>query len=55
MNFFNRLLKNTTGLTYLEYALLAALIVAVGVGVVTTIGTGLNNRLANVNTAANPV
>lgn len=48
------MLKDETGATMVEYALMIALIAAVCVGVVTTIGTGANTQFGTVNTSLNP-
>jgi pilus assembly protein Flp/PilA len=46
-NFFN----DESGATAVEYGLMVALIAAVIVGVVTTIGTTLNGKFDEINTA----
>lgn len=43
--------KNTSGLTYLEYALMAALVIVVGVTVVTNIGTKTKTKMEAVEAA----
>jgi pilus assembly protein Flp/PilA len=53
MEKIRRFFKDETGATAVEYGLLVALIAAVIVGVVTTIGTGLNTKFGLVNTAIN--
>jgi pilus assembly protein Flp/PilA len=45
--------KDQKGATMVEYALMLALIAAVCVGVVTTIGTGANSKFGFVNTSLN--
>jgi len=46
-------LRNQKGATMVEYALMVALIAAVCVGVITTIGTGANTKFGVVNTKLN--
>ena len=47
-NFISRFLKNESGATAIEYGLIAALIAAVIITAVTTIGTNLQTTFTNV-------
>jgi pilus assembly protein Flp/PilA len=48
--FINRILKNESGATAIEYGLIAALIAVVIIGATTTIGTNLNTKFTSVGT-----
>ncbi len=51
MERIKRFFKDESGATMVEYGLMVALIAAVCVGVVTTIGTSLNTKFGVVDTA----
>jgi pilus assembly protein Flp/PilA len=46
----NRFLKDKTGATAVEYALIVALLAAVIVGAVTTLGGGISTAFTNIKT-----
>ncbi|WP_461211312.1 Flp family type IVb pilin [Desulfocurvus sp. DL9XJH121] len=48
------LIRNEEGVTALEYGMIAALIAAVVVGTVTTLGTSINTAFEKVSTALTP-
>ncbi len=47
MSFVRRLMRDTAGATAIEYSLMAALIGALLVGVVTSVGQGVQSKLFN--------
>ena len=49
-NFFVRLLRDQSGATAIEYGLIAALIAAVVIGALTTIGSNLNGTFTTIGT-----
>ena len=49
-NFFLRLLRDESGATAIEYGLIAALIAAVVIGALTTIGSNLNGTFTTIGT-----
>jgi pilus assembly protein Flp/PilA len=51
--FVNRLRRNTSGVTAIEYGLIAGLIAVVIITAVTAIGTDLNTKFTAVGTALN--
>ncbi len=51
---FNALIRDEEGATMVEYALMVALIAAVSVGIVTTLGQSVSKVFAGVNTAIQP-
>lgn len=51
--FVNRLRRNTSGVTAIEYGLIAGLIAVVIITAVTAIGTDLNTKFTAVSTALN--
>jgi pilus assembly protein Flp/PilA len=50
-NLMNRFAKDESGATAIEYGLIAALIAVVCIAVWTAIGTNMNDRFTEVNTA----
>jgi len=50
-NLFARFVKDESGATAIEYGLIAALIAVVIIGAVTTLGTNLSAKFANIATA----
>ena len=50
-NVFARFAKDESGATAIEYGLIAALISVVIIAVLTTVGTNLNTKFANIGTA----
>lgn len=48
LKFFHRLLKDKSGVTAIEYGLIASLIAVAIVATVAIVGTDLNNTFANV-------
>jgi pilus assembly protein Flp/PilA len=53
MSLFNRFRKNESGATAVEYGLIIALIAAVSVGTIKTIGTNLNTKFNIINSNLN--
>jgi pilus assembly protein Flp/PilA len=51
LNLMKRFVQEEDGATMVEYGLMLALIAAVCVGVVTLIGTNLNGKFDEINTA----
>ena len=47
---FINLIKDESGVTAIEYALIAALIAVAAIGAFTTLGTSLSNKFSNVAT-----
>jgi pilus assembly protein Flp/PilA len=52
-NLFARYMKDESGATAIEYGLIAALIAVVIITVLTNIGTSLNSKFGEVETALN--
>ncbi|AGH50504.1 component of type 4 pilus pilin subunit protein [Sphingomonas sp. MM-1] len=50
MQFFRKLLKNKVGATAIEYGLIAALIAVACVGIMSQLGTSLNETFTTVKT-----
>lgn len=53
-NIFKNFLREDDGLTYLEYALVAALVIVVGVTVLTNLGTDISGQITAISTAVAP-
>ena len=53
-NFFWRLRKNTSGVTAIEYGLIAGAIAVAIITAVTTLGTDISTKFTAVSTALNP-
>lgn len=49
--FLKKFMRDSSGLTYLEYALLAALIIVIAIAVITNLGTNLQGTMQTVVTA----
>jgi pilus assembly protein Flp/PilA len=47
--FFTNLLKNESGVTAIEYALIAALIAVAAITAMSLVGTGLNNTFSSIS------
>ena len=52
-NLVSRFIRDESGATAIEYGLIAALIAVVIIGVLTTIGTGLNAKFQQVSDSLN--
>lgn len=53
MKYLNRLLRDESGATAIEYGLIAALIAIVCITAMTTVGTELRDKFTQVSTALN--
>ena len=51
--FVSRFVKDESGATAIEYGLIAALIAVVLIGVLTTVGTGLDAKFQEISDAVN--
>ena len=54
MSFLKKFISEKKGLTYLEYALIAALVVTVGVTAFTNLGTAITGRIDTVTADVTP-
>ncbi len=50
---FLRFVQNQSGATAIEYGLIAALIAVVCIGVLTTVGSNLNNKFTSISSGLN--